>query len=86
MRKIMMITIHFAPDIHGGVKRMVKFAKYLPLYDWQPVVLTKEVSEYHGVDEFLLQGLPFDLLSVMMQFSHRWLWRFENVGFCSGHM
>ncbi len=57
----MMITTHFAPDIHVGAKRMTKFAKYLPLYDWQPVVLTKEVSEYHGVDETLLEELPPDL-------------------------
>ncbi len=50
-----MITTHFAPDIHVGAKRVTKFAKYLPLYGWQPVILTKEVSEYHAVDESTLQ-------------------------------
>jgi hypothetical protein len=49
---------------------MTKFAKYLPLYGWQPVILTKDVSEYHGVDETLLQELPLNLLSVIMQFSY----------------
>lgn len=61
MMKVLMITTHFAPDIHVGAKRMTKFAKYLPLYGWQPVILTKEVSEYHGLDETLLEELPPDL-------------------------
>jgi len=56
-----MISTHFAPDIHVGAKRMTKFAKYLPNYGWQPLILTKEVGEYHGVDETLLQELPPDL-------------------------
>ncbi len=55
MNKVLMITTHFAPDIHVGAKRVTKFAKYLPLYGWQPVILTKEVSEYHAVDESTLQ-------------------------------
>lgn len=61
MKKVLMITTHFAPDIHVGAKRMTKFTKYLPNYDWQPFILTKEVCEYHGLDETLLQELPSDL-------------------------
>jgi hypothetical protein len=49
MRRVLVITTHFAPDIHVGAKRATKFAKYLPLYGWQPIILTKEVSEYHKV-------------------------------------
>lgn len=60
-KKVLIITTHFVPDIHVGAKRMTKFAKYLPLYGWQPVILTKEVSEYHGVDESLVEELPSDL-------------------------
>ena len=62
-----MITTHFAPDIHVGAKRIGKFAKYLPLYGWQPVILTKEVSEYHRVDDSLAKKLVFDLLGGLMQ-------------------
>jgi len=62
MKRVLIITTHFAPDIHVGAKRMTKFSKYLPLYGWQPIILTKEVSEYHGVDETLLQELPPDLV------------------------
>lgn len=70
MNKVLMIATHFAPDIHVGAKRLTRFAKNLPLYGWQPVILTKEESEYHGVDETLLQELPLNLLSVIMQFSY----------------
>lgn len=61
MEKVLFITTHFAPDIHVGAKRMTKFARHLTDYGWQPVILTKEVKEYHGVDETLLAELPPDL-------------------------
>ncbi len=61
MKKVLFITTHFAPDIHVGAKRMTKFAKHLTDYGWEPVILTKEVKEYHGVDETLLVELPPDL-------------------------
>lgn len=58
MKKVLIISTHFAPDIHVGAKRVTKFAKYLPLYGWQPVILTKEVQYYHGIDETLNDDLP----------------------------
>ena len=61
MKKVLIIATHFPPDIHVGAKRMTKFAKYSNNYDWQPIILTKEIGEYHGVDETLLQELPSDL-------------------------
>ncbi len=48
--KILLITFHFPPDIHPGAKRLGKFAKYLPSYGWHPVVLTKQMHHYTGVD------------------------------------
>ncbi len=61
MKKVLFITTHFAPDIHVGAKRMTKFAKHLTDYGWQPIILTKEIGEYHGVDKTLLQELPPNL-------------------------
>lgn len=69
MKKVLMITTHFAPDIHVGAKRMTKFAKYLPQYGWQPVVLTCQVWRYHGVDKTLLDQLPED---VRVHRVHEW--------------
>ena len=57
MKKVLIITTHFTPDIHVGAKRPTKFAKFLPQYGWQPVVLTKETRYYHGVDETLNEDL-----------------------------
>lgn len=53
MKKLLIITFHFPPDIHPGAKRLGKFVKYLPLYDWQPVVLTRQIQHYTGVDHTL---------------------------------
>ncbi|OGW48169.1 MAG: hypothetical protein A2Y66_02370 [Nitrospirae bacterium RBG_13_41_22] len=61
MKKVLIITTHFAPDRHVGAKRSTKFAKFLPECGWQPVVLTKEVTCYHGIDETLNEDLPPDL-------------------------
>ena len=61
MKKALLITFHFPPDIHPGAKRLGKFATYLLLYGWLPFVLTKETSRYHGIDETLCRALPSEL-------------------------
>jgi len=53
MNKVLIITTHFAPDSHVGAKRPTKFAKFLPEFGWQPVILTQEIKEYHGIDRSL---------------------------------
>lgn len=41
MSKTLLIIAHeFAPISGGRVMRMIKFAKYLPEYDWSPIVLS----------------------------------------------
>lgn len=56
-RKVLLITYYFPPVGGGGVIRILKFAKYLPLFNWQPVIVTATVS---GIthDETLLDELP----------------------------
>ena len=58
MKKVLIITTHFAPDIHVGAKRPIKFAKFLPEFGWKPIILTKETKYYHGIDETLNDDLP----------------------------
>lgn len=43
MRKILLITYDFPPAI-SGVRRVVKFIKYLPEFGWQPIVLTVQTA------------------------------------------
>ncbi len=38
----------------SGVQRTQKFAKYLPDYDWKPLVLTTDSRDFYGYDESLL--------------------------------
>ncbi len=39
-RRLLLISYAYPPVGGGGVQRSVKFAKYLPQYDWRPTVLT----------------------------------------------
>ncbi|MGD9899303.1 MAG: hypothetical protein AB7T22_09275 [Calditrichaceae bacterium] len=40
------------------MQRVLKFAKYLPEFGWEPVILTVESGEYPAVDESLLKDIP----------------------------
>jgi len=40
MPKVLMVAYHFPPITSGGVRRSVKFARYLPEFGWEPVVLS----------------------------------------------
>ena len=39
-KKVLIIAYHYSPSNNGGVARPVHLAKYLPLYGWEPVVLS----------------------------------------------
>ncbi len=64
----------------GGVQRVFKFAKYLPLFGWKPLVLTVKDVEYPAKDTSLLQELPseveivrtgsFDPLRILFTWRH----------------
>mgnify|MGYP002029911982 CR=1 FL=1 len=46
----------------GGVQRVQKFVKYLPLFGWRPIVVTVKDVKYYGRDESLLRELPPEAL------------------------
>ncbi|MDZ7738871.1 MAG: glycosyltransferase [Bacteroidales bacterium] len=54
-RKILIITYYWPPCGGAGVQRWLKFAKYLPEYGWEPIVLTvdPEYAEYPVIDKSL---------------------------------
>lgn len=41
----------------GGSQRSSKFVKYLPAYDWEPIVLTVKDVRYYALDDFLLDDI-----------------------------
>lgn len=58
MKKVLMVAHQFPPVGGSGVQRSAKFAKYLPLYGWEPVVLTRDSKKMVLRDESLLKELP----------------------------
>jgi len=60
LKKVLIISSHFAPDAHIGAKRITKFCRYLPQHGWQPIVLTSAISDYFKLDETMMDQLPED--------------------------
>ncbi|HCC70985.1 MAG TPA: hypothetical protein DEQ09_07540 [Bacteroidales bacterium] len=54
-KKILIITYYWPPCGGAGVQRWLKFAKYLPEYGWEPIVLTvdPDYAQYPAFDESL---------------------------------
>ncbi|HTR80314.1 MAG TPA: glycosyltransferase [Bacteroidota bacterium] len=61
MKKVLIITYYFPPSGGPGVQRVLKFAKYLPQFGWEPVVLTVKDGDYPARDESLLKEIPSSL-------------------------
>ena len=58
MRNVLIIAYAFPPIAYAGVFRSLRFSKYLPAYDWKPLILT--IKEYPDLDNdhALLDQLP----------------------------
>lgn len=63
MKKVLIITYYWPPSGGAGVQRWLKFAKYLPEFGWEPVILTvdPEKAAYPQKDFSLLQDISPDL-------------------------
>lgn len=57
-KKALIITYYWPPSAGGGVQRWLKFAKYLPDFDWQPVIMTPENPDFELKDDTLLKDVP----------------------------
>jgi len=58
MKKVLIITYYWPPAGGPGVQRVLKFAKYLPEFGWQPIILTVKNGEYPAIDETLSGDIP----------------------------
>lgn len=58
LKKVLIITYYWPPAGGPGVQRVLKFAKYLPEFGWEPIILTVENGEYPAIDESLLNEIP----------------------------
>jgi glycosyltransferase involved in cell wall biosynthesis len=60
MKKFLIITYYWPPGSGAGVQRWLKFARYLPEYGWEPVILTvdPDYAAYPALDNSLEKDLP----------------------------
>ncbi len=56
-KKVLIITYYWPPAGGPGVQRVLKFAKYLPEFGWDPIVLTVANGEYPAIDTSLLKEI-----------------------------
>jgi glycosyltransferase involved in cell wall biosynthesis len=61
MRTVLIVTRSFPPNLDVGGKRAYHFARYLPLYGWQAVVLTNPLSRNAVIDPSWA-GLPIGVV------------------------
>jgi glycosyltransferase involved in cell wall biosynthesis len=64
MKKVLIITYYWPPSGGAGVQRWLKFAKYLPEFGWQPIILTvdPEYASYPQRDESFFSEIHPDCL------------------------
>jgi glycosyltransferase involved in cell wall biosynthesis len=63
MKKVLIITYYWPPSGGAGVQRWLKFSKYLPEFDWEPIILTVDPkhASYAQLDESLLKEISPEL-------------------------
>jgi glycosyltransferase involved in cell wall biosynthesis len=57
-KKVLIISYYWPPAGGPGVQRVLKFAKYLPEFGWEPIVLTVKNGEYPAMDSSLIKEIP----------------------------
>lgn len=55
MFKVLIIAYYFPPMGLSGVQRVLKFAKYMKQYNWEPTIITADKTAYFAHDESLLE-------------------------------
>lgn len=58
MRKLLLLTYHFPPSAASGTFRLLGFARHLPRFGWQPLVVAPPALPWEPVDADLLRQVP----------------------------
>lgn len=57
-----MVAYHFPPmNVSSGIQRTLRFAQYLPEFNWEPVVLSAHPRAYSSMSQASLAEVPPDL-------------------------
>jgi glycosyltransferase involved in cell wall biosynthesis len=74
MKKTLLIAYHYPPLGGPGVFRTLKFAKYLPNYNYQPFILTVKNPMYNLRDPSLIKEIPsIAKINRVFSFEHKLL-------------
>ncbi len=60
MKKVLIISYYWPPAGGSGVQRWLKFTKYLPKNNWQPIIYTPENPYFEVKDEALCKDIPVE--------------------------
>ncbi|MEB2782098.1 glycosyltransferase family 4 protein [Algoriphagus sp. C2-6-M1] len=60
-KRVLIITYYWPPSGGSGVQRWLKFAKYLPVAGWEPVIFTPENPDFDLKDESLEKEISKEL-------------------------
>lgn len=55
---MLIITYYWPPAAGAGVMRILKFVKYLPNFNWYPIILTVKKGSFPAIDHSLLRDIP----------------------------
>lgn len=65
MKRILMVAYHFPPLTgSSGIQRTLRFAKYLPEFGWEPIILTAHPRAYERVSSDMLGEIPRGIVVV----------------------
>ena len=63
MKRLLMIAFHFPPLAgSSGIQRTISFARHLPRFGWEPLVLTAHPRAYGRVSDDQLGDVPSDVI------------------------
>lgn len=58
MKRVLFITYYYPPTGGAGVQRVLKFTKYLPRFNWQPLIIAPKWVAEEARDESFLAEIP----------------------------
>jgi len=59
MKRLLMIAYHFPPLAgSSGIQRTLRFVQHLPLFGWEPIVLSADPRAYERTSEDLMSDIP----------------------------
>ncbi len=64
MKKVLVISYYWPPAGGGGVQRWLKFTKYLPLNNIQPVIVIPDGPDYPVLDLSLKEDIPDNITTI----------------------